>query len=146
MVIRAIPIAPSPPPAPARAIPAAHSPPRPNDRSNGRVRPVSKTAKAAPTSTPPAGASSAAPPESPGAVKRGAAGTGKGPREILLEKKLSVLEDKVDSLSGWQTEVNDLLATMGAGSAKPAKAQGGSAPPAGKGFLDELGDVLGLGE
>jgi len=59
----------------------------------------------------------AAPPASPPTVKKTPLKT---PREIELEKKVSVLEDKTTALEGTITEINNFLADLGIGSGKPA--------------------------
>lgn len=62
----------------------------------------------------------------------------------MLERKLSTLEDRVDGLTGWQGEVNRLMADLGLGAAKKPAAQGPAAPSATKGFFDDLAESLGL--
>lgn len=83
----------------------------------------------------------AAPPPSPAAVKKTPLKT---PREIELEKKLSVVEDKLTTLEGWQKEVNSWMEglDLNAGKAVPVPIYDKKA--ARKGFLHDVAVDLGL--
>jgi hypothetical protein len=70
----------------------------------------------------------------------------KSPREIVLEKKLSTLEDEVSGLKTAVTGINDWLAGLGLGGkqAAPAPVPGIAATtaPEKKGFMEGLMDDL----
>jgi hypothetical protein len=88
------------------------------------------------------GAGSGEAPAAVGVALRGK--TAKMPAQVNLEKAVSRLEDRVGGLETWKTGVDGFLADVFPSADVIQKTKSGFEVPKTKGFLDELGEILGV--